>query len=323
MKKYRDPVNHILSSDEIESTAFTAFMNGLTDVPESEPLFNVSIDEAGITEQQHILYTTDFADVTSPEPLFADIEMSVSLKNNRGIHMSRCEEVLFEFKNKKDLTLIDMAVSMSKRLQEVQGAENAFVTLIAQKALKKSTRVTKKDTFDKIFIYAKASATSSGVQRDIGLTAYNMTACPCTKTHTKFSVVPSLVKLGLELGLIQKVIDITKSGTHTQRGTISVKIENASAELKVESLYKALDKSTHLVNELLKRPDEHDLVTRALDKPQFTEDVVREVAINLANDFQGIVDPLSHVEIESILHDSIHIHNVKTVIRRNFGRLCG
>ncbi len=321
MKKYKDPVNHKLNSEEIRPENFSSFMNELTDVPESEPMHNISVDEAGITGQQHVLYTMDFVEDAAGEPLFSEVEMSVSLEGSRGIHMSRCEEVLFEFKNRKDLTLMELATAMAIKLREVQGAEKSFVTLSAQKSLKRSTRVTKRDTYDKIFLYAKASITSSSEQNDIGLTAFNMTACPCTKTYTKFTVVPKLIDLGLNLDLAQKVVDLTMSGSHTQRGTISINVEDVSKKFRVESLYQILDESTHLVNELLKRPDEHDLVTRALAKPQFTEDVVRETAENMKTRLVGEIASTSLVTIESILHDSIHIHNVKTVIKRPFANL--
>lgn len=320
-KKYRDPVNHKLSMEEIEPEIFSSFMDELTDVPESEPMHDVDIDEAGITEQQHILYTVDFAENKKAEPLFCEIEMSVSLKGSRGIHMSRCEEVLFTFKDRKDLTLIEMATEMSRKLREVQGAEKAFVTLRAQKSLKKNTRITGRETHDKIFLYAKSVVTPTYEYRDIGVTAFNMTACPCTKTYTKFTVVPKLRDLGLDLSTVQEIVDLTMSGTHTQRGTISLNVDDVGKDFKVESLYKILDESTHLVNELLKRPDEHDLVSRALAKPQFTEDVVREVALNLKTSLSGVIGNNSLVTIESILHDSIHIHNVKTVIKRTFGEL--
>ena len=321
MKKYRDPVNHKLSEEDIKPEIFPFFMEGLTDVPESEPLHDISVDEAGITAQQQIFFTTDFAKGGNAEPLFSEIEMSVSLDGNRGIHMSRCEEVLFEFKDRKDMTLMEMSIAMARRLREIQGAEKAYVTLNAQRSLKKHTKISKKETHDKIFLYAKATVTSTSERRDIALTAFNMTACPCTKTYTKFSIVPKLIGFGLDLELAQKVVDLTLSGTHTQRGTISIKVENANEDLRVESLYKVLDRSTHLVNELLKRPDEHDLVTRALSKPQFTEDVVREIASNLKADFCEVIDTASLVTIESILHDSIHIHNVRTLIKRTFGNL--
>lgn len=321
MKKYKDPVNHKLNSEEIRPENFSSFMNELTDVPESEPMHNISVDEAGITGQQHVLYTMDFVEDAAGEPLFSEVEMSVSLEGSRGIHMSRCEEVLFEFKNRKDLTLMELATAMAIKLREVQGAEKSYVTLSAQKSLKRNTRVTKRDTYDKIFLYAKASITSSSEQHDIGLTAFNMTACPCTKTYTKFTVVPKLIDLGLNLDLAQKVVDLTMSGSHTQRGTISINVEDVSKKFRVESLYQILDESTHLVNELLKRPDEHDLVTRALAKPQFTEDVVRETAENMKTRLVGEIASTSLVTIESILHDSIHIHNVKTVIKRPFANL--
>jgi GTP cyclohydrolase FolE2 len=60
-----------------------------------------------------------------------------------------------------------------------------------------------------------------------------------------------------------------------------MKVENNELNISYQSLYKILDESVHLIYDLLKRPDEHELVVRALSKPQFTEDVIRDVAYNL------------------------------------------
>jgi GTP cyclohydrolase FolE2 len=76
-----------------------------------------------------------------------------------------------------------------------------------------------------------------------------------------------------------------------------------------------------LVYELLKRPDEHDLVIRALTKPQFTEDVVREVVFNTYQQFKHILSPTAALYAESLLLDSIHIHDVQTVINKTMGEI--
>jgi len=76
-----------------------------------------------------------------------------------------------------------------------------------------------------------------------------------------------------------------------------------------------------LVYELLKRPDEHELVTRALNRPQFTEDVAREVALGAFNRFQEVASNETNVDVESVLQDSIHIHDVRTRIQTTFGKI--
>src|SRR5260221_12374881 len=158
---------------------------------------------------------------------------------------------------------------------------------------------------------------SKEIKVQTGLRAYNMTACPCTRTFTKYSVVPELVKLGFDKDTVQKVLDITHSGTHTQRGTVTLLVDKTSDKMTHGALHKILEESCHLIYELLKRPDEHDLVVRALSKPQFTEDVVREVAFTAYQAFSDAPGKTKLI-VESILLDSIHIHDVCTMIERSF-----
>jgi GTP cyclohydrolase-4 len=79
-----------------------------------------------------------------------------------------------------------------------------------------------------------------------------------------------------------------------------------------------LNDSTHLIFDLLKRPDEHDLVVRALSKPQFTEDVGRDVSFQVCEQLSDKISLDTNVYIESVLHDSIHIHDVRTMISKSY-----
>jgi GTP cyclohydrolase FolE2 len=79
-----------------------------------------------------------------------------------------------------------------------------------------------------------------------------------------------------------------------------------------------LDNSLHLAYELLKRPDEHDFVKSVLNRPQFTEDVAREVAYNAYQAFHKKLSPDAESPVKSVLQDSIHMHDVRTVIKKTF-----
>jgi GTP cyclohydrolase-4 len=99
--------------------------------------------------------------------------------------------------------------------------------------------------------------------------------------------------------------------THSQRGTVRLGVEAASTgELPgYQHLYRTLAAHTTLTQELLKRPDEYDLVRRAHLAPQFVEDVVRSVASgfvrSLRHDQHGLV-----VDVEAESYESIHGHDV-------------
>jgi GTP cyclohydrolase FolE2 len=172
-----------------------------------------------------------------------------------------------------------------------------------------------------MILRATSIATPKNTSSQIGISAYNMTGCPCTETFTKFAVVPKLKDAGFNLAQISEILDITNSGTHTQRGLATVNVDKASPKVTYAKLYEVLDSSCHLVYELLKRPDEHELVVRVLRHPQFTEDVVRDIVDNVVRILGGEFKPSSKIFASSQLYDSIHIHDVYTEIEKNYGEL--
>lgn len=314
-----DPVNYVLTGSEPHAAEdFKAFLDNLTDVPASTPLENIDINEAGITNQKIVIYVADIENNKESIPVFCNLTMSVKLTRHRGIHMSRCEEALYEVAEKKYSTLDDFALMLSEKLKEKQKSKESKVSCEGIYIHKRFTKKTKKVSHDRFYLLNETTNNEEGCDVMSGVSAYNMTGCPCTRTYTKYSVLPQLKSLGLSLQQIQKVLDMTTSGTHTQRGTTALWVEKFSKDVNHKELYRILEQSCHLVYELLKRPDEHQLVLDALNKPQFTEDVAREVARNTISRYGKIAPPQTKLKIESILFDSIHIHDVRTLIETNF-----
>lgn len=324
MKKahqYHDPVNYQLEDNDPKTgEEFSSFLNELTDVPSSQPLHNLHINEAGITSQQIVVNIKDIDGRDFTVPVVCDITLKVDLYNHRGIHMSRCEQVLFDAAEKTYDSLDDFAIEVAKGLREKQKSETSFVRIVGTYLHRRLTRKSKKESQDRIYLLSNVEMNGKETKVQTGMKAYNMTACPCTRTFTKYSIVPKLSELGFDTKTVQKILDITHSGTHTQRGTVSILLDKTSDKMTHGALHEVLEKSCHLIYELLKRPDEHDLVVRALSKPQFTEDVVREVVATVYETFADAPKE-TRVMVESILLDSIHIHDVCTMIERSFGEI--
>lgn len=303
-----DPVNYEITWKEVGN--YSAFLDELTDVPASVPLRNIDISEAGITNQEIILRIKGLDDREAA--MYTEVSLHVSLEWHRGIHMSRCEEVLFEAKEILFDDLNQAGLFIAKKLREKQESKIAFVNLKAHYFHPHITRRSGKTSFDKMFFSSEVIYSEKSQKVTSWIEVFNITACPCTKTYTKFSVVPELTKMGLNITDINKILNLTLSWSHTQRWITIVRLENNKAEISYQSLYEILDESVHLIYDLLKRPDEHELVVRALSKPQFTEDVIRDVAYNLIVWLKDQLDDESDIYIESLLNDSIHIHDVHT-----------
>jgi len=315
-----DPVNHQLQQNELDVADYAAFLDELTDVPSSIPLQPFSINKAGIVNQfAYITVRSLFSE--EYVPVYCKVGMQVSLQGHRGIHMSRCEEALFELVDQRHESLESFASQLAKRLQEVQSAEAAYVELEGFYLANRKTVKTQRTSHDRLILTVECHRSHATESIKIGMTAFNMTACPCTRTYTKFAVVPKLREMGLSLDQIRQILSVTNSGTHTQRGLATIVLDKNADDVTHGALYTILNESCHLVFELLKRPDEHDLVVRALQRPQFTEDVAREIAQAALSRFGETVPSATTIAITSTLFDSIHIHDVYTEITSTFGEL--
>lgn len=316
----KDPVNYNLRAEDFDGN-FNEFLETVTDVPSSPSLHPINIDEAGITNQQVYIQIRDIDGRENIKPMLCNIEIGVRLEGHRGIHMSRCEEALFALSREPHDSIDSFAVALAKLVRDKQESKGCVVKVTGIYIHDHPTKVTGRISEDKIYLLSEASVDGDGEKVKTGVKAFNINACPCTRAYTKYSAVPALQQKGFTPDQIRDILNIVVTGSHTQRGTISVVIDKTSEEITTSEIYRIIDGAAHLVYELLKRSDEHELVTRALNHPQFTEDVAREVALGIFRRFRDVVPPETRLRVESILQDSIHIHDVKTRIDTDFGRI--
>jgi GTP cyclohydrolase IV len=308
---------YLLDEENIKEENFENFLNNVTDIPSRKS--NNGIGEVGIVNQNIILKIKGLFD-QSTSYLYCDLKLCVDLKEHRGIHMSRIEEALFSLTNKVYKSLEDFSILLSNELRSRQYSSTSLVEISATTFVNRQTKRTIKNTQDKVHLFLRVDNVEGDLKISKGVMAYNITACPCTATYTKFYTIPKLKEKGFSLEEIKYILDNMVTGTHTQRGKVFVSLANMSVNtVSFKELYSVLESSTHLVHELLKRADEHDLVIRALKSPQFTEDVVRDISRELIA-LKGIPDD-TEVTIESTQLDSIHIHDVYSKSAKPFSEL--
>ncbi len=282
------------------------------DVPNQYPAVPVALQVVSVRNQQVLLEVTDEL-IGGSLPLLCDVDVRVSLRaEQRGIHMSRIQTVL---QSSQTRSLSDFAAAMAEGVLDSQQQHAAEVRLTARVPLATRTRVSGLRSPDTVEISAVASA---GADPKVakGVTATNMTACPCMQGY-------ALTELINEVGLTaEQGSDLLRRvpiATHSQRGRVRLGLEaSGAAELPdYLHLYRTLAAHTTLTQELLKRPDEYDLVRRAHLAPQFVEDVVRSVASGLVrslrpdeNDLRDVV-----VDVEAESYESIHGHDVHARLR--------
>lgn len=317
-KQYKDPVNYRLTEADIDNPNYEEFLNVLTDVPSSVSLKPYSIDKAGISEQSAYISIRSIDDVNRNTTMLLNIRMQVELKGHRGIHMSRCEEALFSLLDTTHDSLDAFTEALATKILDLQKSDIAYVSAEGIYIHQRLTMKSIKMSHDKMTLRSTSTATREKISSNIGISAYNMTGCPCTETFTKFAVVPKLKAAGFDLSQISNILAITNSGTHTQRGLATINVDKATKNITYGKLYRVLENSCHLVYELLKRPDEHELVVRVLRNPQFTEDVVRDIVDQMIKVIGKELKPTSKIFASSQLFDSIHIHDVYTEIDKEY-----
>ena len=109
--------------------------------------------------------------------------------------------------------------------------------------------------------------------------------------------------------------------THTQRSITWLTIERDRARPTYEELILCLKSSLHSTYDLLKRPDEAELVLLAHNAPQFVEDTARETAKEVGIRFGDFLPESVFVKIESYSLESIHNHDVQCSIKTTMGEI--
>ncbi len=275
------------------------------DVPEQIPSFALPLNEVGISGKT--------VWVLLPEGrLPFDAAVYVDLPSSRrGIHMSRIEEA---FSRLYDRNFPDLAAYGEKLAHQVlAGQQGSRVKLSLSGSLPclRQSMVSQKNSLDSLGISAAVSLSRKAEQelfvRTVGVSVNHITACPCTQLYNA-----TIFKPGSEHPPLP---------THSQRSRTSLQITTTGPGPSYAELRQCLEESLHVTSDLLKRPDEAELVMKSHSFPQFAEDAVRETALNTARKFTSCLPSASEIFIEALSFESIHIHDVHCRLRTTLGEI--
>lgn len=265
------------------------------DVPEERPSFPIELTEVGIASKT--------VWVRLPEGRIPfDATISVSLPAQfRGIHMSRMEEAVSSLSAIDFVDLMEYGMALAKKILNGQRGNEVNIRLKGLLPIVRSTLVSERTSHDSLNITAQIGLIRNGDEIRSktamrGIEVMHITACPCTQVYN--SLLFDAPSQGLPLI------------THSQRSSTALVIEDTSLMLTYRDLLVCLDDALHITQDLLKRPDEAELVLKAHRRPQFAEDAVRETARSVVLHFGNRLPPETRIQISSISLESIHIHDV-------------
>jgi GTP cyclohydrolase-4 len=228
----------------------------------------------------------------------------------RGSHMSRNIEVVSELVERSVKSpcssLEELAAKLSRGLLDKhEYATQAEVEMRADYFVEKKNPSGKKSTEHYLLIgraLAHRGATIL-VRKSIGVEVVGMTACPCAQETVK----EYLAKTD------KRLLDGTCPPpmlTHNQRNLTSLMIEVPERfSVEADDLINLVEGSqSSPTYEILKRPDEGQVVLNAHRNPKFVEDVVRDLLRKVVESYPDLPDEVA-VSVRSESQESIHKHD--------------
>jgi GTP cyclohydrolase FolE2 len=280
------------------------------DVPETSPSFPLPIKKVGISGKT--VWVRLAANNSGHIPFRARILISLAA-DRRGIHMSRMEQAISLLHDKEFADLTEYGKMLGHHIMKTQNAQHLSLELTGHLPYLQEAPVSKLrsvDAFEASFnVIFKKNKDVDAVKTQVGAGIYHLTACPCTLAYNET--------------LFDRFNDPWPQATHSQRSKTRLLIGSTDdGNLPSYSdLTEILDSVLHISHDLLKRPDETELVLKAHRNPQFAEDTVREVARAAGEKFNGILPQETQVQVHSLSLESIHIHDVECFIDTSLGEI--
>jgi GTP cyclohydrolase I/GTP cyclohydrolase-4 len=285
------------------------------DVQARRPSTSVSLSRVGVTGVDKVISIRS----DGREQLFyAELECFVDLAADRkGAHMSRFEEVVNEAIDdvvlSESLKAETLASHIAERVRDRQGGLRAEVTIAARYPENKPTPASSSMTQEIYTLFGAAVASQHGTRRVVGVEAQGMTACPCAQEMISASAREALAEDGFSESEIERILERVPVATHNQRGvgTLHVGCPTGCADdVEAADLLAIVEESmSSEIYELMKRPDEQEVVEKAHRRPRFVEDCVREMVRMGTERFAHLGDG-AFISARQENLETIHKHNV-------------
>lgn len=292
-------------SSQISTQEHRRVVDSCIDVPQERPSFPLHLTEVGISGKTAWVHLPQGR---LPFSARIDVDLPGDL---RGIHMSRLEEVMASLYDQSFIDLRSYALELGREAVRHQEASCGKVYLSGKLPIVRQAVISKHSSIDTVDISAKAYLRSKedriSEKVEIGVGVSHITACPCTQVYNQ--------------ALFERENESCPFPTHSQRSYTKLIVDADGARPNYEELLDCLESALHVTQDLLKRPDEAEIVLKAHRYPQFVEDAVRETARALGIQFCDVLPTSARVIIDSLSFESIHIHDVRCRLDTTFGEI--
>ena len=297
-------------SDELHTAGIP-----VEDVQARRPAAHLSLSRVGVTGVEKVVRIKSNGD---EQLYYAELDCFVDLgPRQKGAHMSRFEETVNEAIDEVVLgeafKAETLASHIAERVRDRQDATRAEVTIRARYPEHKPTPVSGARTQEIYTMLGTAVASETGTRRLIGVQAQGMTACPCAQELVTSRATEWLAADGFTDDEIERVLERVPVATHNQRGLGTLYVgcpETCRERIEATKLLEIVEASmSSEIYELMKRPDELEVVEKAHRRPRFVEDCVREMVRMAVDEFRLLgEDAFIFARQENL--ETIHQHRV-------------
>jgi GTP cyclohydrolase I/GTP cyclohydrolase-4 len=219
-----------------------------------------------------------------------------------------------------------LAAHIAERVRERQHALRAEVTVAARYPEHKTAPSSGLRTQAIYTLFGSAVASEAGTRRLVGVQAQGMTACPCAQEMLTSRARERLRDDDFTEDEIERVFEHVPVATHNQRGLGTLYVgcpETCADPIDAAVLLRIVESSMSAeIYELMKRPDEADVVEKAHRRPRFVEDCVREAIQMAVAEYKSLgADAFVLSRQENL--ETIHHHNVVAERYGLIGELAG
>jgi GTP cyclohydrolase-4 len=286
-----------------------------SDVQSRRPATEVGLSRVGVTGIEKVIRIR----ANGSEQLFyAELECFVDLSpHQKGAHMSRFEEVVNEAIDEvilaEALKAEMLAAHIAERVRDRQNGMRAEVAIAARFPEHKPAPVSGTPTQEIYTLVGSAVASERGTRRLVGVEAQGMTACPCAQELVMGRARERLLDDGFSESEVDRVLEHVPVATHNQRGTGTLYLgctEDCREPVEAATLLEIVEASmSSEIYELMKRPDEAEVVEKAHRRPRFVEDCVREMVRMAVERFEAFGEQAFLLARQENM-ETIHKHNV-------------
>jgi GTP cyclohydrolase IV len=187
------------------------------------------------------------------------------------------------------------------------------VTIAARYPEHKPAPVSGVPTQEIYTLIGSAVASARGTRRLVGVEAQGMTACPCAQELVTDQARERLEADGFSEDEITRVFEHVPVATHNQRGIGTLFVgcpETSEGSIEAANLLEIVENAmSSEIYELMKRPDELEVVEKAHRRPRFVEDCVREMIRMALEEFESFGEDAFLMARQENL-ETIHKHSV-------------